>query len=129
MEKYITIPGSAPQTVPIGHGAFYGDLVLTSGQVSKDLMTGEAKLGTIEEETEQVLKNIGMVLEAAGSGLDCILKTTVFLTDAKYFEPMNKVYAKFFPGEKPGRSAIIIGLAGEYKVEIEAIAHKRRPTL
>ncbi len=125
-DTVIEIPGSAPQTVPLSHGRCYGDLVFISGQVSRDLMTGKPLPGTIEEETEQVLKNIRTVLEAAGSSLECILKTTVFMTNKDEFARMNKVYEKFFPGAKPGRSAIIIGLAGDYRVEIEAIAYRKK---
>jgi 2-iminobutanoate/2-iminopropanoate deaminase len=126
MDKVIEIPGSAPMEVPLSHGRCYGDLIFTSGQVSKDLLTGKALPGMIEDETEQVLKNIKVVLEAAGSSLECVLKTTVFLTSHNDFARMNKVYEKFFPGVKPARSAIIIGLAGDYKIEIEVIAYKMK---
>ena len=125
MDKVVDIAGSAPQTAPLSHARCFGDLVFTSGQVSKDLMTGTAMPGTIEEETEQVLKNVKTVLEAAGSSLECVLKTTVFMVDKGDFQQMNKVYEKFFPGAKPGRSTVVVGLAGNFKIEIEAVAHKK----
>ena len=125
MDKVIEIPGSAPSAAPLSPGRCFGDLVFTSGQVSKDLMTGKTMAGSIEEETEQVLKNVKTVLEAAGSSMECVLKTTVFLVNKDDFQAMNKVYEKFFPGAKPGRSTVMVGLVGSYKVEIEAIAYKK----
>lgn len=125
MDKEIEIPGSAAQGVPLSHGRCYNDLVFTSGQVSRDIMTGEALLGTIEEETERVLQNLRTVLEAAGSSLECVIKTMVFLTNTDDFAPMNAVYERYFPGSKPGRSTIAIALAGPYKIEIEAVAYRK----
>ena len=108
--------------LPLSHAVCYGSLVFVSGNVSLDLQTREPLLGTIEFETERIIKNIETILKSAGSSLDCVLKTQVFLTDIKYFQQMNEVYKKFFPHDPPARSTVGIQLAGDYKVEIEAIA-------
>lgn len=121
----VSIPGAVPLESPRSHGTAYDDLIFVSGQVARDLMTGENKLGTIEEETAYTLQNIKMILEQAGSSLDCVLKTTVFLTNKDDFPRMNATYKKFFPGDKPARSTLVIQLAGIHKVEIEAVAHRR----
>ena len=107
---------------PFSRAVCYGSLVFVSGTVSQDLETHKPLLGTIEFETEQVIKNIEVILKAVGSSLDCVLKTQVFLTDVKNFQQMNAVYRKFFSQDPPARSTIGIQLAGDYKVEIEAIA-------
>ncbi|MFQ3547653.1 MAG: RidA family protein [Termitinemataceae bacterium] len=120
----IALPGAAPLESPRSHATAYENLIFVSGQVARDLMTGENKLGTIEEETEYTLRNIEIVLKQAGSSLDCVLKTTVFLTNKEDFAGMNRTYRKFFPGDKPARSTIVCGLAGVHRVEIEAIAFK-----
>ena len=122
-KKAIQIPGAAPLKAPISPAVSFDSLLFISGQVSMDLMTGESKPGTIEEETEQVLKNIEALLEEAGSSPDCVLKTTVFLPNMSDFPKMNEVFKKHFPGDKPTRSTVGATLAGEYKVEIEAIAY------
>jgi 2-iminobutanoate/2-iminopropanoate deaminase len=121
-KKVILIEGVTPPTAPISLAVSFGSLLFISGQVSKDLKTGEPRLGTIEEQTEQVLKNIETILNGADSSPDCVLKTTVFLRDMKDFPKMNEVYKKHFPGDKPTRSTVGVALAGDYKVEIEAIA-------
>ena len=109
--------------LPYSLAVRYDSLVFVSGNVSLDLETRKPLLGTIEFETEQVLKNIETILRSAGSGLDCVLKTQVFLTDIKYFQPMNEIYRRFFPHDPPARSTFGIQLAGDYKIEIEAIAY------
>ena len=122
-KKVIRIKGSAPSEVPISPAISFGSFLFISGQVSRDLKKGERVFGTIEEETEQTLKNIETILEEAGSSPDCVLKTTVFLRDMRDFPKMNEVYKKHFPGEKPARSAVEVTLFSDYKVEIEAIAY------
>ena len=107
---------------PLSRAVCYGSLVFVSGTVSEDIETRKPLLGTIESETEQIIKNIEVILKAVGSNLDCVLKTQVFLSDTKYFQQMNDVYRKFFPHDPPARSTIGIKLAGDYKLEIEAVA-------
>ena len=94
-----------------------------SGQVAIDPATGEFVAGGIAEQTERVLKNVTAVLEAAGSSLDLVVKTTVFLADMNEFTAMNEVYAKFFPEPHPSRSTVQAArLPRDARVEIEAVA-------
>jgi 2-iminobutanoate/2-iminopropanoate deaminase len=100
-----------------------GGFVFASGQIPTDPATGEFVKGGVAEQTEQVLKNLTAVLEAAGSGLDKVVKTTVFLADMKEFAQMNEVYAKFFTGAPPARATVAAaGLPRDARVEIEAVA-------
>ena len=97
--------------------------VYASGQIPIDPQTGEFVSGGIREQTEQVLKNLAEVLKAAGSSLDGVVKTTVFLADMQEFAVMNEVYAKFFIGEPPARATVAAaGLPRNARVEIEAVA-------
>jgi len=97
--------------------------VFCSGQVGFDPQTGQFVAGGVAEQTEQVLKNLSAVLEAAGSSLDQVVKTTVFLADMKEFSGMNEVYATFFPEPPPARVTVAAaGLPRDARVEIEAVA-------
>jgi len=122
-KKIIKVRSAVAETVPLSPGVLFGRLLFVSGQVSKDLKTGSARPGSIEEETEQVLQNVEAILKEAGSSSECVLKTTVFLRDIKDFPRMNEVYKKHFPVESPARSTVGVSLAGDYKVEIEAVAY------
>ncbi len=94
-----------------------------SGQIPTDPQTGEFVAGGITEQTEQVLKNLTAVLEAAGSSFGQVVKTTVFLADMKEFAAMNEVYAKFFPDPPPARATVAeAGLPRNARVEIELVA-------
>lgn len=98
-------------------------LVFASGQIPTDPATGQFVAGGIAEQTEQVLKNLAAVLEAAGSGLDRVVKTTVFLVDMQEFAAMNEVYGEFFKEAPPARATVEAGrLPRDARVEIEAIA-------
>ena len=98
-------------------------LVFTAGQLGMDPQTNEFVAGGIEEQTRQALKNLDAVLRAAGSELENVIKTTVFLQDMNDFIRMNQVYAEFFPGTPPARSAVQAArLPKDALVEIEAIA-------
>jgi 2-iminobutanoate/2-iminopropanoate deaminase len=100
--------------------------VFCAGQIPLDPTTGEMLTGSIEEQTDRVLRNLGGVLDAAGCSPADVVKTTVFLADINDFPAMNGVYASFFPDPPPARSTIQVGaLPRGAKVEIEAIA--RRP--
>jgi 2-iminobutanoate/2-iminopropanoate deaminase len=115
---------AAPQAIgPYSQAIKAGGLVFVSGQIPIDPKTGEFVAGGIGEQTRQVLTNIAGVLTAAGSGLDRIVKTTVFLADMADFATMNEEYAKFFTGDPPARSTIQAGaLPRDARVEIDAIA-------
>lgn len=122
-KKIVKVAGAAPETAPLSPGVSFGPLLFISGQVSKDLKTGNPRPGTIEEETEQVLGNIETILKEAGSSPQHVIKTTVFLRNIEEFQKMNEVYRRHFPGESPARSTVGVTLAGNYKVEIEAVAY------
>ncbi len=100
-----------------------GRLMFVSGQIAINPANGQIMNGTVAEQTEQVLKNLRGLLEAGGSGMDRVLKTTVFLIDMNDFTAMNDVYAQHFPGIKPARSTVEVRrLPKDVRVEIEAIA-------
>jgi len=115
---------NAPAAIgPYSQAIKAGGLVFVSGQIPIDPETGEFVAGGIAEQTERVLKNLTAVLEAAGSGLDKVVKTTVFLADMKEFAAMNEVYARFFSSAPPARATVeAAGLPRDARVEIEAVA-------
>jgi 2-iminobutanoate/2-iminopropanoate deaminase len=114
----------APAAIgPYSQAIRAGGFVFASGQIPIDPATGEFVKGGVAEQTEQVLKNLSAVLEAAGSGLDKVVKTTVFLADMKEFAQMNEVYARFFTTAPPARATVAAaGLPRDARVEIEAVA-------
>ena len=122
--KQIIKTEQAPQAIgPYSQAIKAGGLVYVSGQIPIDPNTGQFVSGGIEEQTEQVMKNLSAVLQAAGSGLDRVVKTTVFLGDMEDFAAMNQVYGKFFASEPPARATVqAAGLPRNAKVEIEAVA-------
>jgi len=116
---------AAPKPVgPYAQAVVHGGLVFASGQVPLDPSTGKLVEGEIEVETEQVLKNLAAVLEAAGSSLARVLRTTVYLTDLSLFARMNAVYAKHFTGDpKPARSTVqAAALPLGARIEVDVIA-------
>lgn len=123
--KNIISTGKAPGAIgPYSQGIVIGNLVFTSGQLALVPETGNFVEGGIEEQTRQSLTNVRGILEAAGSGMDKVIKTTVFLSDMNNFAAMNAVYAEFFPeGSCPARSAVEVArLPKDGLVEIEVIA-------
>ena len=122
--KEIIQTAAAPQAIgPYSQAVKTNGLVFASGQIALDPATGQFVPGGIEEQTEQVLKNLAAVLEAAGSGLSRVIKTTVFLADMQEFSAMNDVYGKFFKEAPPARATVEASrLPRDAKVEIEAIA-------
>jgi 2-iminobutanoate/2-iminopropanoate deaminase len=100
-----------------------GCMVFTAGQVPLDPTSGEMNSGSIAEQTELVMKNIGAVLAGAGLTFTDVVKTTVFLADMKDFQEMNQVYGRFFPSSPPARTTVAAaGLPRGARVEIEAVA-------
>lgn len=100
-----------------------GGTVYCSGQIPIDPVTGEFVSNDISEQTEQVLKNLTAVLEAAGTTLGNVVKTTVFLSDMSDFAAMNEVYGRYFSDNKPARATVQAArLPRDAKVEIECIA-------
>ncbi len=114
----------APQAIgPYSQAVKAAGLVFASGQIPIDPKTGQFVEGGISEQTEQVIKNLSAVLDAAGTGLDRVVKTTVFLADMQEFAAMNEVYGRFFSEEPPARATVEAArLPRDARVEIEAIA-------
>ncbi len=124
MKKEIITSDKAPKAIgPYSVATKFGDLIFTAGQLGFDPQTGELVSGGIEAETRQALTNVKNVLEAAGSSLANVLKTTVFLRDINDFARMNAVYAEFFKEDCPARSAFqVAALPKGGAVEIETVA-------
>jgi 2-iminobutanoate/2-iminopropanoate deaminase len=114
----------APAAVgPYSQGIRAGDLVFTAGQLGMDPATGQLVEGGVEAQARQALTNLKGVLEAAGSGLERVVKVTVFMQDMNDFKAVNGVYAQFFTQDPPARSAVqVAALPLGGLVEIEAIA-------
>ncbi|MCS6848508.1 MAG: RidA family protein [Anaerolineae bacterium] len=115
---------AAPKAIgPYSQAIVAGGLVFCSGQIPIDPATGELVAGGVEEQTHRVLTNLKAVLEAAGSSLDRVLKTTVFLQNMGDFAAMNAVYATYFSNDPPARSTVEVAkLPRNALVEIECIA-------
>jgi 2-iminobutanoate/2-iminopropanoate deaminase len=126
-EKVVIRTDAAPapfQGAPYSQAIRVGELVFVSGQLA--LRPGDSALagGTIEQQTEQVLQNLKAILEEAGSGLDKLVKTTVFLTDLADFRGMNEVYARLVGERPPARATVeVSALPSGALVEIEAVGH------
>jgi 2-iminobutanoate/2-iminopropanoate deaminase len=114
----------APRAIgPYSQALRAGGFLFTAGQVGFDPTTGELVDGGIAEQTRRVLQNIRAILEAGGSGLAQVVKTTVFLVDMADFGAMNEVYAEAFGAHRPARSTVAVAaLPRGARVEIEAVA-------
>jgi 2-iminobutanoate/2-iminopropanoate deaminase len=124
MHRDIIATDKAPAAVgPYTQAVRVGDFVFTAGQIPLDPTTGQLVEGGIEVQARQALTNVSAVLEAAGTSLVNVVKTTVFLADMGEFKAMNGVYAEFFPEAPPARSAVqVAALPLGARIEIEAIA-------
>ena len=122
--KQIVSTDDAPQAIgPYSQAVKAGGLVYASGQIPLDPRTGQFVEGGIREQTEQVFRNLSAVLKAAGTGLDRVVKATVFLADMGDFAEMNEVYGRYFTQEPPARSTVQAArLPRDARVEIDVIA-------
>ena len=122
--REIVVAEGAPKAIgPYSQAVVVDGMVYTAGQIPLDPKTGAIVGKTTAEQAEQVFKNLAAILEAAGSGLDRIVKTTVYLVDMADFPALNEVYAKHFTRHKPARSTIqAAALPRAVRVEIDAIA-------
>ena len=127
MDLRIIATDAAPKAIgPYAQAIVAGDLVFCSGQIPLDPKSGDVVTGDIKVQAARVLENLAAVLDGAGSGLDRVLKTTVFLCDMADFPAMNEVYAQRFGAHRPARSTVQIGaLPRGARIEIEAIAARR----
>lgn len=124
MERQVIHSDNAPKAIgPYSQAIRAGDFVFCSGQLGLDPSTGNLVSGGVEAETRRALQNLSAVLQAAGTSLERVVKTTVFLLDMNDFAKMNAVYTEFFPTNPPARSTIQVArLPRDGHVEIEAIA-------
>lgn len=122
--KQIISTDRAPAAVgPYSQAVKVGDFIYTAGQIPLEPQTGSLVEGGIEVQTRQVIQNLAAVLEAAGSSLNQIVKTTIFVTDIKDFATVNQVYGSFFSDRPPARSTVqVAALPLGARVEIEAVA-------
>ncbi len=116
----------APEAIGLySQGVCCGELIFTAGQIPLDPASGQLVDGPFEEQVDQVLKNLSGILTAGGSGLDHVIKFTVYLTDLGNFSTLNKVFAKYFADSPPARSVVqVAALPLGAELEIEAIALK-----
>lgn len=114
----------APAAIgPYSQAIRVGNLVFVSGQIPFDPSTGQLNLGAIEQQTQQCLKNLAAILEASDSGLNKVIKTTVFLKDLENFTRVNETYAQFFKPPYPARACVEVArLPRDVAIEIDCIA-------
>ncbi len=124
MKREIIRTDNAPAAIgPYSQGIKTDSLIFTAGQIALDPTSGKLVEGGIEAQTRQVLTNLKHILEAAGAGLETVVKTTVFLADMGEFAALNNVYAEFFGEAMPARSTVqVAALPMGARVEIEAVA-------
>ncbi|WP_163194347.1 RidA family protein [Clostridium thermarum] len=122
MKEVISTNGAPAAIGPYSQGIKAGNLVYTSGQIPLDPQTGEL-ISDIKKATERSLENVKAILEAAGTSMDKVIKTAVFLKDMNDFAAMNEVYGSYFKENPPARSCVQVArLPKDAVVEIEAIA-------
>lgn len=126
MKTIINSPKAPNPVGPYNQSIMVGDTLYLSGQIAIDAATGQLILGDIEKETEQVMKNLGYVLEAAGLSFEHIVKCSVFVSDMHNYAAINTVYARYFNEETaPARELVeVANLPKFVNVEISAIAVK-----
>ncbi len=121
--KPIHPPGAAKPLAPYTPAIEHNGVLYLSGQIALKGDTGELVMGTIEEETTQVMENLGILLRAAGMGYDDLLKVTILLSDMSHYGPVNTVYGSYFKEAPPAREAYAVkGLPRGVNVEISGIA-------
>jgi 2-iminobutanoate/2-iminopropanoate deaminase len=122
VKEVVSRSGVPAPSLPFSAGIKANGFVFSSGQVGTDPRTGQVAGPDVGSQTRQAIANLQAVLEAGGSSLDRLVKTTVFLSDMRTFEQMNAVYRELIPEPRPGRSTVQVRLARpELLVEIEGI--------
>jgi 2-iminobutanoate/2-iminopropanoate deaminase len=121
--KTVTTPNAPAAGGHYSQALVYNGLVFVSGQLAINPITGERLTGSIEEQTEQCLKNIAEILKAAGSDLTRVLKMTVYISDMELWGSVNAVYARVMGDHRPARAVVpVTELHYGFKIEIEAVA-------
>ncbi|MCX7694395.1 MAG: RidA family protein [Caloramator sp.] len=125
MEKVVISTNNAPAAIgPYSQAIRYGNLVFTSGQIPINPHTGELVTNDVKLAARQSLENVKAILEAAGTSMDNVIKTVIFLKDINDFAAVNEVYGEYFKEKMPARSTVQVGkLPKDALVEIEAIAY------
>jgi 2-iminobutanoate/2-iminopropanoate deaminase len=121
-KQAVFTPNAPTPKAPYSQGIVANGFVFVSGQVAIDPQTGDPVHGTFEDELRLTLSNLKAILEAAGSGLDKVVKVTVFLADMTNFPKLNEIYREFFPQPYPARTTIQAQPPGGFQVEVECIA-------
>lgn len=126
MEHNIVITPNAPAPIgPYSQAVAINGLLYVSGQICIDPSTNELKNSSIEEECEQVMKNIEAILSAGGHQFKNIVKTSIFLSDMNHFATVNSIYSKYFTSNFPARETVaVLGLPKNVNVEISVISYK-----
>jgi 2-iminobutanoate/2-iminopropanoate deaminase len=121
----ITAPGGPKPQGPYSHAVKAGGFIYVSGQASLDPATNQFVVGTVADETRRTIENIKAILQAAGAGIEDVVKCSVFLSDIRDFAEMNAVYDEYFGAAKPARTTVQATLPGKgIKVEIDCVAYK-----
>ena len=122
-KRVIKTEGAPPAIGPYSQAIVANGLIFAAGQLPLDPRTAQSVPGDVRVQTKRVLENLKAVIEAAGSSMDKVVKTTVFLTDLNDFGAMNEIYGSFFQENPPARSTVqVVKLARDAAVEIEAVA-------
>ncbi|MBZ8182266.1 RidA family protein [Oscillatoria salina] len=126
MLQYITLPDNIlPPVAPYSHAVKAGDFLFVTGQLPENPETGEIIKGTIAEQTQLVMENLKRVLTHAGTDFDRVVMARIFVTDFRYYQTVNEIYASYFqPSKFPSRTTVgIISLAGLGDIEIDLIVY------
>lgn len=125
MKKEISTDKAPSAIGPYSQAVEAGNMIFTSGMIPINPATGELVAGTVEEQAEQAISNLKNLLEAAGSSMERVVKTVVFIRDMEDFVKINEIYAKYFTEPYPARSCVQVArLPKDVAIEIEAIAEK-----
>lgn len=125
MLEFITLPNTLPPVAPYSHAVRAGDFLFVTGQLSENPETGEIVRGPIAEQTKQVMENLKLVLEHAGTGFNKVVMARIFITDFREYQTVNEIYSAYFQRDRlPSRTTVgVIGLAGLGDVEIDLIVY------
>lgn len=125
MKKIISTDLAPAPIGPYNQAVSYGDMLFVSGQIAIDPKNGDLKIDDLQEETHLVMSNLKAVLEAGGSNLSKVIKTSIFLSNMDSFPIVNEIYGSYFSGDYPARECVAVKtLPKHVNVEISAIAHR-----